>query len=163
MIWPRWKWRCMSFFLCMGTQHVLEGHYDHARDYAAYARHIEQHIALHLKQTQALHNLPKIKETFNADMHTLLKFLQRRIPCSCLDGKCEEVKSITKLGVCYNPQCHIPYAKVERSNTRYCSRCRCATYCSRECQEFDWSRHKHWCDNDAAVKAEFEAKQHNNV
>ena len=92
-------------------------------------------------------------------MHTLVKYFRKRIPCSCLDGKYDEVKAITKLGFCFNPECNFEMSgELERSKTMYCSRCRCATYCSRECQKADWARHKSYCDKDAAERAEFDAK-----
>mmetsp|Transcript_22059 Transcript_22059/g.33208 ORF Transcript_22059/g.33208 Transcript_22059/m.33208 type:complete len:130 (+) Transcript_22059:2-391(+) len=128
---------------------------------------MEQHIAVELKQTQALVNWPKIYEIFlsddinPSDFHTLVKFYRRRIPCCCLDDKHEEVKYITKMGFCYNPKCKFPNRMPERRNTMYCSRCRCATYCSNGCQKAHWAQHKPDCDAYAAVKAKFDAKQQN--
>ena len=151
----------ISIFLCNGTQDVLEKKYDAARENAAFVRYFEQYIAVVLKESQALFNWPKIEETFQADFHTLVKFFRHRIPCSCLDEKYDEVKSITKISFCYNPQCTIPYGQLERSKTKYCSRCRCAAYCSWECHKADWSRHKPICDKYAATKAQFDARQHN--
>ena len=147
---------CLS---CLGTQAILDNKYNHARDFAVSARYFEQYIAVKLKQTQALYYWPKIHETYEADIHTLVKFFRHRILCSCLDEMYEEVKHITKMGCCYNPQCSLPNKRVERSKAKYCSRCRCATYCSRECQEADWSRHKSDCDEEVSIIAEFVAKQ----
>ena len=151
----------MSVFLCNGTQDLLENKYEGARLRAAFARYFEQYIAVELQQTQALYYWPKIHESYEADLHTLVKFFRHRISCSCLDEKYEEVKHITKMGSCYNPKCSIPGRRVERSKIKDCSRCRCATYCSRECQVADWSRHKPACDINARVIAEFEAGQQN--
>ena len=150
---------------CDGTEDFLQGNYVDARSFATIARYLEQYIAVELKHTQALYlyNWPKIYETYYADEHTHVKFLRHRIPCSCLDEKYEEVKHITKMGICYSGECSIrdKYNRVERSKAKYCSRCRCATYCSRECQIADWSRHKTDCDRNAAMIAKFEAKQKN--
>ena len=143
----------MSFYLCDGTQQYLEGNHD--RGHAVLARYLEQYIAVVLKQTQALVNWPKIFETNKADVHTLVKFYRHRIPCSCLDEKYEEVKQITKMGICWNPQCKLPGGATELISTKYCSRCRNATYCSRECQEVDWLRHKAGCDKFAAIISKF--------
>ena len=153
--------KAMSFFWFAGTQLCIKGDYDDSRDYATIARFFEQHIAVELKQTQALYNWPKIDDTYHADLHTMVKFFRHRIPCSCLDEKYDEVKSIAKMGYCYNPKCNNLGWKVERSKAKYCSRCRCATYCSRECQVAGWTEHKPDCDNRAAVIAEFDAKQQN--
>ncbi len=136
----------ISFFLCAGTNVILEGNYDDARGWAVNARYFEQFIAVALKQTQAVHNIPKLGETCKADMHTLVKFFRRRIPCSCLNDKYEEVKHTPKMGHCYNVYCKHPEGRVERSKTMYCRRCRCAVYCSRECQVAHWSTHKPDCD-----------------
>ena len=148
----------ISCFLCMGTYSLVEGNVSIARDLATFVRYLEQYTAIEFKQTQAIPNWPKIGDTYEADLHTLVSFLRHRIPCSCLDEKYEEVKHITKTGLCWNPQCSIRDRKVERSKAKYCSRCRCVTYCSRECQEADWSGHKSVCDYNAAVIAEFEAE-----
>ena len=149
----------ISCLLFVGAQFILEGHIESARWAATMTRYFQQHIAVHLKQTQAIPNWPKIPETYIADDHTLVKFFRHRIPCSCLDEKYEEVKHITKLGYCYYPKCS--GRKLERSKTKYCSRCRCATYCSRECQVSDWWSHKPYCDKHAEVIAKFEASQQN--
>ena len=151
----------ISQFLFVGTHQYLGGQYDNARDIATFVRYFEQHIAVELKQTQALIHWPKITDANHADDHTLVKFFRRRIPCSCLDEKYEEVKSITKMSLCINPKCNSPDGKVERSKAMYCSRCRSIVYCSRECQVADWSDHKPFCDGAAAVIAKFEAKQQN--
>ena len=161
---PVWRDSAMmetviSINLSMGTNAIREGRYDIARLDAAFTRFFEQHIAIVLNETQALYNWPKIRDTCDADVHTLVKFFRHRIPCSCLDKKYEEVKSITKMGYCFNLQCKIPQGRVERSKTKYCSRCRCVTYCSRGCQKADWTTHKHGCDNDAEIIAIFEEKQ----
>eukprot|EP00984_Skeletonema_dohrnii_P025436 scaffold14600_cov150-Skeletonema_dohrnii-CCMP3373.AAC.4 len=160
----------ISMLLCNGTQHVLDGKYAIARDLATYARYFEQHVAVVLHQTQALMHWPKICETYIAgtpfdknkhpsDLHTLVKFFRKRVFCSCLDAKYEEVKAAAKMGLCYNLKCNLP--RVERFKTMYCSRCRCVTYCSPECQKANWSQHKPECDAKAAQIAEFDAKQQN--
>eukprot|EP00984_Skeletonema_dohrnii_P010148 scaffold3941_cov78-Skeletonema_dohrnii-CCMP3373.AAC.2 len=158
----------ISCFLSEGAQHILEGEYDHAREKAVFTRYLEQIVAIDLRKTQAMMNYPKINQlwridtmldTMRGDVHTLVKFFRKRIPCKCLDEKYEEVKSITKMGRCYNPECPIPCGYVERSKTFYCSRCRNETYCSRECQKACWTEHKQYCDKRAAIIAEFEAEQ----
>ena len=153
----------ISVCLCMGAESILGGQdrisRDLSREVAAFARYFEQYIAVELKQTQAVPKWIKMEDTCHADLHTLIKFFWKRIPCSCLDEKYDEVKHIPEMGYCWNPQCSIPDKRVERSKTMCCSRCRCVTYCSRECQVADWREHKPYCDNDAAVIATFKAKR----
>ncbi len=149
----------ISYLLFYGTQDILDGDYNHARENATFARYFEQHMAFQLKQTQAIFRWNKIHEAQKSDQHTLVKFFQRRIPCSCLDDTYEEVKSITKLGLCFNPRCNCPDRLVKHSKTMYCDRCRSVTYCSRKCQKADWSRHKTNCEKEAERIAEFEASK----
>eukprot|EP00984_Skeletonema_dohrnii_P020865 scaffold10278_cov113-Skeletonema_dohrnii-CCMP3373.AAC.4 len=66
------------------------------------------------------------------------------------------------MGRCYNPECSAPLGKVERSKTMYCSRCRCATYCSHGCQKAHWKLHRPSCDECVARIAKFDAKQQYN-
>ena len=148
-----------SLFLNSGTEAILGGDFIYAQILATFVRYFEQYIAVLFKQTQAVVKWSKIFETSNADEHTLVKFYRHRISCSCLDEKYEEVKHITKVGYCFNARCPTPQEEVERSNTKYCSRCRCVTYCSRECQVADWTEHKPNCDNNVAMIAQFEAKK----
>mmetsp|Transcript_26980 Transcript_26980/g.42318 ORF Transcript_26980/g.42318 Transcript_26980/m.42318 type:complete len:171 (+) Transcript_26980:241-753(+) len=148
----------ISSLLFYGTQSILERYYDRAQKMAICARYMEQYVAIMFHKTQTLICWPKV-EQMSLDMHTLVKFYRHRISCSCLDEKYEEVKDITKMGVCCNEQCNVPY--VERSKTKYCSRCRCVVYCSRECQKVDWTNHRAPCDRAVAMKAkvEVEAKE----
>eukprot|EP00986_Skeletonema_menzelii_P013044 scaffold7396_cov127-Skeletonema_menzelii.AAC.7 len=88
-------------------------------------------------------------------MHTLVSFLKKRIPCSCLDEKYKEVKSIPKIGLCCNHGCSLPFGKTERSLTECCSRCRTANYCSRKCQVAAWPGHKVECTFYADLKAKY--------
>ena len=140
----------LSLFLSFGTQNYLDGNHRDSRYYATVARYFEQHITVKLKQSQAKQNWPKLNEISVSDLHTLVKFFRHRIPCSCLDEKYEEVKSITKVGFCYNAECKFCFnlkgEGMERSKTKYCSQCRCVTYCSRECQVACWTDHKPLCE-----------------
>eukprot|EP00984_Skeletonema_dohrnii_P011224 scaffold4462_cov119-Skeletonema_dohrnii-CCMP3373.AAC.7 len=152
----------VSYFLSMGAQDILDrNHNDDARELAIFARYIEQYIAVELHQTQAVMSKPKIHELeIRADKHSLVKFFRTRCPCSCLDAKYDEVKATPKKAYCCNLQCKFPYPYwVKRSKTMYCSRCRNVTYCSPECQKADWTRHKSYCDEVAAERAEFDAKK----
>ena len=75
----------VSFLLACGTGKVLEGNIKIACKYAALASYFEQHIQVEFLNTRAFPNWPKIRELYAADMHTLVSFLKKRIPCSCLD------------------------------------------------------------------------------
>jgi hypothetical protein len=93
-------------------------------------------------------NRQKLIELIDGDEHTLVQFFRKQIPCSCLDEKYKEVKSIPKMGVCYNGNCPLPGNMVVRSKMLQCTGCcdgYCVSYCSRECQEAHWPHHKEFC------------------
>lgn len=85
-----------------------------------------------------------------ASHSTHWQFFRKRIPCSCLDEKYKEVRSITKMGFCCNLHCQLPNKMTVRSKMVYCVRCRKANYCSRECQVAAWPNHKEYCGKSAA-------------
>ena len=150
----------ISYFLHNGTMSVLDLD-ESARHSAVFARFFEQWLKVKIHKSQACIDWPKVVESGGCDERTVVKFFWRRIRCSCLDEKYDEVKSITKEGICYNQHCRIVGQSrfVERSKLRCCSRCRSITYCSRECQAADWPAHKELCDEVAATRAEFDASQ----
>ena len=89
----------------------------------------------------------KIMELSLADEHTLVQFFRKQIPCSCLDEKYKEVKSITKMGICFNDCCPLPGSMI-RSKMLRCTGCingHNVSYCSRACQEAHWPVHKIVC------------------
>ena len=130
--------------LALGANYILSEDIDRARQCAASANYFSG------ISEQSFNPLEVVKTTelFVGDQHTLVRYLQERIPCSCLDEKYEEVKDIKKIGLCCNTQCKIPDRMTERSSMVYCSRCRSVSYCSRECQEahWHWPRHKELCE-----------------
>ena len=149
----------VSFLLSCGTSKVLEGNIKVASKYASLGSYFEQYVEVNLLNTRACPNFAKIKELYLADIHTLVSFLRKRIPCSCLDEKYKEVKSMPKIGLCCNPGCPLPGGMTERSLTMCCSRCRGANYCSRECQVAAWQGHRGECDFYADLKSKFESEQ----
>ena len=146
----------VSFLLSSGTSKVLSGNIKLASKYASLGSYFEQYVEVDLLNTRACPNFAKIKELYSADIHTLVSFLRKRIPCSCLDEKYKEVKCIPKIGLCCNPGCPLPGGMTERRLTMCCSRCRGANYCSRECQVAAWRDHRGECDFYADLKSKFE-------
>jgi len=140
----------VTHWVAEGTQCLLDGDIEKACNYASSAYFI-QDVFSFLNGTKATPNCARVQELVDADEHTLVSFLKKHIPCCCLDEKYKEVKSTTKMSLCYNEHCCLPDRKVERSKANPCSRCRSAFYCSRECQVADWKRHKFIC----GVNAEF--------
>ena len=153
----------VSYLVTSGVQHILDGKDGFARLDACFACYLERYIAVNVEddsnpRQHASYDIA-IAELDVADMNTLVKFFRKRIPCKCLDKKYEEVKSITKMGLCANPACSLPDRRVERKNMFRCSGCSRACYCSNECQKIDWSEHKQECKRWAREKAEFESEE----
>mmetsp|Transcript_31488 Transcript_31488/g.53325 ORF Transcript_31488/g.53325 Transcript_31488/m.53325 type:complete len:273 (-) Transcript_31488:301-1119(-) len=146
----------LSYFLSVGTDHILNGRDGAARTTVAVIIMFEEFIAFSVQKTQAVLHLQKLMEMLIADDHTLVSFFRKRITCSCLDKKHKEVKSIKKMGYCNNDKCPLPGRKVERSKMLYCTRCSVAYYCSRDCQKAAWSEHREFCKEKAERNAKFE-------
>ena len=138
----RSNFECVNpFCLAEGTKNILDGKSDDARVCAV--------LALYMNFTDCtadeFPDLQKMLELIDGDEHTLVQFFRKQIPCSCLDEKYKEVKSITKMGVCFNEDCPLPGNMAIRSKMLQCIRCRNVSYCSKECQEANWAHHKLAC------------------
>ena len=150
----------VSSFLYAATQMLLDGDQVRASRFAMHSKFLQQWIAVELDKSQATFGWTKIIELYLSmrDPHTLVSFLKKNIPCSCLDDKYKQVKHLPKMGCCANPGCPLPGNMVERSATKQCARCMEAVYCSRECQANDWARHKGMCDDEVHHKIRFKMK-----
>ena len=148
-----------SILLANGTQLILgRGNHNKAKLYASLASYFED-VAAGLRGSEAVVSLVKPAELFVADDHTLVSFYRKRIPCSCLDEKYKEVKSVKKMGLCHNLNCNLPLRKVERRKMLCCTRCGEANYCSIECQRADWKEHRVQCEAVVKTKAVFDSNQ----
>ena len=142
----------VSSFLEQGTDMLLRGNDDNARRSAVFAAIFEQfRVCRAMTFNNATEDLKKctlkIKELANdtCDVHTLVSFFRKRIPCKCLDERYKEVKSIVKMGHCMNPDCPLPNMKAECSKLMKCEQCRLMQYCSIACQRAHWPTHKEDC------------------
>ncbi len=145
--------------LANGTQLILNGDNKHALFNATLACFFEERRAVYVRKSKALMNLTKVYELHGADDHTLVQYFRKRIPCACLDKKYKEVKSVKKLGYCFNPNCSLPGKKAERNKMFCCTRCDMANYCSVECQKAHWKRHRDFCYRTLEAKAAFDSEQ----
>ena len=142
-----------SIFVALATNCVLSGDMDLARRCASSASYFEMqgkfisdHLRLGRENLGLVTGIEKMRELGVSDEHTLVRYIQKRIPCSCLDEKYEEVKGIKKIGLCHGINCKNNGGVAERSTMMHCTRCRRAYYCSRECQEAHWPIHKTICE-----------------
>ena len=130
----------VSSFVSIGTELVLpEGanlacHYFAVIAYSELMRQVADH------KTQPAMNFARIVDLQHGDMRRFVSYLKKRIPCSCLDAKYEEVKSLPKKGQCSN--C---FEKFELCSLMSCESCRKAHYCSKACQKAHWKAHKEYC------------------
>ena len=136
----------ISCCVAHAVQYILDGDYDDARLLASFVYFFEQRIAAHLEKTQPAVKFHLIEELQLCDMHTLISFFKKRIPCQCLDKKYKEVKSMTKIGLCCNFECSLPDRMTAKSDMLSCSGCRAACYCSAECRKTGWPHHMETCD-----------------
>ena len=138
-----------SCFLAEGTKCILGGNSDDARIHANVVKYLESLLIYRQKQrrisAKAVVDPAKMFELIRADKHTLVQFYRKQITCSCLDDKYNEVKSVTKMGMCCNDACPLPDCMAVRSKMLCCTRCRKVNYCSRECQVAAWPGHKKYC------------------
>ncbi len=63
----------------------------------------------------------------------ITKFFHKRNVCTCLKGKCVQLRIQKKLGACYH--CKQSY---ERKMLMLCTQCKFFQYCSPECQRGHW-------------------------
>lgn len=139
--------RIKSFFLSEGTKFILDGNYDDSRISAMAVKCFDCLSIAVQKEGKTVDPAAapaKMMELSLADEHTLVQFFRKKISCSCLDEKYEEVRSITKMGYCWNDKCPLP-GGIRRSKMLCCTQCRKFSYCSRECQMVDWPNHKEIC------------------
>ena len=149
----------ISVFLSYGTQCILDEDNSEAKLYASFACYFCYFEKMCLRKTPPITNITKLPELYDADEHTLVSFYRKRIPCSCLDEKYKEVKSVKKMGHCFGPSCSHPGRKAERSKMFSCTRCGEVNYCSVACQKANWKDHKKFCDDNAKLKAAFDSDQ----
>jgi hypothetical protein len=148
----------ISYFVAEGTQRILNGKEHIVSVNVFFAYILEQYIAAAWEKTEPRVDwLRRAAELQCCDMHILVSYLKKRIPCKCLDEKYKEVKSIPKTGLCSNLECTLPDRRVARKKMYTCTGCNISYYCSADCQKAHWPVHKKYCKMSVMEKAEFDA------
>ena len=100
------------------------------------------------------HLMQPYLRTLYADMYktnapsSIVRFLQKKIPCECLD----DMRSIFHaIGSDRGEVCNICFQAKPKSKVLSCSRCGIEQYCSRACQEKDHRDHRTICKLLASV------------
>jgi len=133
-----------SAFITIGTELVLQDATNDSYHYLcinaiAYSECLRQNVAKLQKSQPAIY-FARVDDLIFADMRRIISYLKKRISCSCLDAKYEEVKSLPKMGRCVTCE-----GKFELSSLMSCGSCRKEHYCSVACQAADWESHKGEC------------------
>jgi len=147
----------IRFLLSSATVIFMMNDKNSAKVSASLACYFEEMAAATLYETKASPNFPKVWEMCNADDHTLVSFLKKRIPCCCLDKAHKDVKSVKKMGLCWNDDCTLQHK--ETGSLFQCVGCLRVNYCCVECQKADWPNHKIDCRNFSLMKAAFDSRQ----
>ena len=135
-------------FISFGTEEVLIRNKDRFYLAAAitFSEFLKQHLECEFYKSQPLLYMARVHELLLANNERrLVSYLKKRIPCGCLDGAYEKVKSWSKMGRCNCAQCTLPNRRVGLSAMKSCEGCRRAHYCSEACQAADWDKHKDDC------------------
>ena len=132
----------VSAFNAIGTELVLQGAPVSCLglEVIAHSETLNQYLLAKVHKIQPAMNCSRILDLQHADMRRSVSYMKKRIPCSCLDAKYKEVKSLPKKSVC--SKCA---KKVGLSSLMSCESCRKAHYCSKACQEGEWKFHKVEC------------------
>jgi len=73
-------------------------------------------------------------------VRTTVQFYNKRLSCSCLKQKWQQVRGNQKIGHCTH--C---LDTVKSTDVSLCSGCRMVSYCSSRCQRADWPEHRDKC------------------
>ena len=110
----------------------------------AFSEYLHQ-SASELRKSQPAVYIQKVDELTDADERRRVSYLKKRINCSCLDARYNEVKILPKMGHCANNDCSLPGGMVELSSMLSCGYCQKEHYCSEECGMTRWEEHREDC------------------
>lgn len=84
---------------------------------------------------------PKTRDLIYGNERDVIRFLKKRVSCSCLNDLYKQTKKkLPKVGMCNGCQ-----KKKKRKDLMICNTCRVAQYCCVGCQKQDWPDHKRTC------------------
>ena len=128
-----------AYLLWNGINEILEDNKGLNSHLAACATAIQM-LEFYSDQTISDQDSLQHQDVINGCERSTVKFYYKRISCSCLDTKYEEMKCQPKKGVCSGCDQY-----KDRSTLRVCAGCNRHQYCSRKCQIDDLPNHKAMC------------------
>lgn len=119
--------------------------------------HLDLHFSTNMHDIE--NGMPSTKymelqqEFYNLDStRNLLRYFDKRTPCSCLDEPKKASKGVAKTGWCRVCK----KRNLLAADMFTCSACGLVKYCSRECQRKDWEKHKEACKNLCSLKKQID-------
>ena len=134
-----------GFLVSFGTDYILRGETSKGICVAGFTQNLEN-IDNSPPSTISYHQLAQegksmmVRDILEGGERAAVIFFHKRLSCSCLQEKYEQLKDTPKVGKCMH--CEV---QKERKQLMLCIRCKFGQYCSKECQVADWPCHKEDC------------------
>ena len=85
-----------------------------------FSESLKQYLEREIYKSQPLFYMARVNDLLIGDDRRRVSYLKKRIPCSCLDAKFKELKSLPKMGMCCAADCSFPKRRVKLSAMLSC-------------------------------------------
>ena len=86
----------VAAFISIGTEAIVLKNKYYCETAASFSEYLMQYLTCRIYKSQPMAYMARVKDLLAADERRLVSYLKKRIPCSCLDGAYERVKSLPK-------------------------------------------------------------------